>query len=135
MNEPIIIAYTAADAVADGSSTQPFPEIAREAGYLIPVVLTRRAHTAVIEWTRSDYPQDETGRFWDVLTTGRYAAARAAAAPGSTHPFHVFAVANTTASGKPSRSELPRRVELTARLEAFDREMSPCIVIATPGED
>ncbi|MGO2933135.1 DUF6573 family protein [Microbacterium sp.] len=137
MNEfgNVIFAYTAADAVADGLSTRPYPEVATEAGYNLPVILTRAAHTAVIEWTREDYPQDETGRFWDVLTTARRAAQRAAANPGDAFGFNVLRVANTTVNGKHSRAELPQLVALTVRVEVYDRELTPCLVIALPGED
>lgn len=133
-SENVIFAYTAADAVADGHSVRPFPELAEEAGYRIPVVLTRAAHTDVIEWTRTDAAQDETGRFWDVLTMARRAAKLAAEDPGAAFSFQVLRLPNTV-NGKPSRAELPRLAALTVRVEIFDRDMTPCLVIALPGED
>lgn len=133
-SENVIFAYTAADAVADGNSARPFPELAQEAGYNLPVILTRAAYADVVEWTRTDAPQDETGRFWDVLTMARRAAQHAAADPGAPFPFQVLRLPNTV-NGKHSRAEISRLAVLTVRVEIFDRDMTPCLVIALPGED
>lgn len=61
---------------------------AREAGFLVPVVITREAWESAIAWTDADttetgMPQDETGRLWDVLYLAAIAVRRAQRTPGA----------------------------------------------------
>lgn len=131
---PIIYAYTAKDAVADGQSVQLDPTLCIEAGFHIPVIMTRAAWNATVRWDRDDGTCDETGRAWDVLAMGRRAS-KTALANDTRIKFAVLAVPNRTASGRISQAETPRRVILTAMGEGFDRTGTPCIVFALPGED
>lgn len=78
--EPIHV-YTRAQAIADGTLVD-VTETAAEAGFRIPVALTRDAWADCVEWTAADSRrqtyQDEAARLWDVLWMGFLAARRAA---------------------------------------------------------
>lgn len=73
----VIHQYTRAQALADGELVDA-GDLAREAGFRVPVALTRAAWLEAVAWD-SERPemQDETGRLWDVLTMSRFAAGRA----------------------------------------------------------
>lgn len=68
--EPIHV-YTRAQALEDGFLVD-VSETAREAGFKIPVAVTRAVWDQYIEWTIEDTInqtiQDEAGRLWDVLS-------------------------------------------------------------------
>jgi hypothetical protein len=76
--------------------------IAREAGFHLPIALTRAAHEGCVAWTDADLhrtgvPQDEEGRLWDVLSMARRAVADwrswvMDADPGDTVAFTVYRV-------------------------------------------
>lgn len=75
----IISRYTRADAIADGFLVD-ISETAREAGFVVPVAMTRAAWEDFVAWDqavdgkRKGTYQDEAGRLWDVV----YMASRAA---------------------------------------------------------
>jgi len=78
---PVISRYTRAQALEDGVLVD-VTETAREAGFRVPVALTR-AVWALVEPTEEEHRvdlQDEQGRLWDVLWMGCAAARRAARA-------------------------------------------------------
>lgn len=59
--------YTRAMALEDGSLVD-VSEMAKEAGFTIPVALTRAAWSDCVEWGEErEIHQDESGRLWDVL--------------------------------------------------------------------
>jgi hypothetical protein len=68
-----IFAYTRAQAIADGVLVD-VSELAREAGFTVPVAMTLAAWSDLVEWDPfNPIPQDETGRLWDVLMVTRHA--------------------------------------------------------------
>jgi hypothetical protein len=73
----VIYAYTRAMAIADGVLVAVPSELAREAGIVVPAVLTAGAwHEAVAVPPHLRGIQDVTGRLWDVLTMLRIAIRR-----------------------------------------------------------
>lgn len=127
--------YTAQQAVADGLAVEPFPEITAEAGYRLVVLMTTAAYAEAVEWERDDILQDTPARYWDVLFAARLAAKRALSRPGAGFRFEVSRIPNRAANGSQSRAELPIATALYIRVEAFDWELTPCLVISVPGED
>lgn len=130
---PPISIYTVEDGIADCSMVEIDTALRAEAGYRIRVVATRAAWQAVIEWTRTDWPNDETGRAWDVLNTLRGAAKAASGGPGRRCRFSVFRVPNRTKSGRPSESMTATRQQLEVVAQAFNL-VEPCLTILLPGE-
>ena len=76
--EPIS-SYSRAQALDDGILIDA-GTMAREAGFSIPVALTRAAWSDCVEWSDEDSKrqtyQDEAGRLWDVLWMAADAARR-----------------------------------------------------------
>lgn len=77
----IIHTYTRAQALADGALVAVDDKTASEAGFRIPVALTRAAWEDCVTWTDEDEKrkralQDEAGRLWDVLWMASLAARR-----------------------------------------------------------
>lgn len=64
--------YTREDALSDGSLVD-VTSTAAEAGIASPVAMTIAAWDAFVKWSRSDVPQDEDGRLWDVVYMARRA--------------------------------------------------------------
>jgi len=83
---PVIYAYTRAQALADGVLVD-VSNAAVEAGFKVPVAMTRAAWSDFVEWsdedTRRQTPQNESGRLWDVLWMGYVAIASRLRAPES----------------------------------------------------
>lgn len=131
----VYYAYTAQQAVAAGLSVEPFPEVTREAGFRLSVILTTAAYADVVEWTRDDIAQDASGRYWEVLMAARIAAKRALGHPGAPFWFEVNRIPNKAPNGADSRVELPIPARLRIRVEAFDWELTPCLVISLPDEE
>ncbi|MGW2573082.1 DUF6573 family protein [Streptomyces sp. NPDC001537] len=82
----IIHAYTRARALADGVLLAADAELAREAGFRVPVALTSAVWEGCVAWNEGDSerqtPQDERGRLWDVLTMTRHAIRRSGGGGG-----------------------------------------------------
>lgn len=70
----MIYAYTRAQAIDEGSLID-VTDLARDAGFKVPVALTAKVWSDCVAWeqAREIAPQDETGRLWDVLTMARMA--------------------------------------------------------------
>lgn len=64
---PPISVYTKAQAVEDGDAVEVPENIAREAGFKVPVYLTIGAHAEVEVPESVESEQDYTGRLWDLL--------------------------------------------------------------------
>lgn len=83
---PVIYAYTRAQALADGVLVD-VSNAAVEAGFKVPVALTRAAWDDCVEWndedTRRQTPQNASGRLWDVLWMGYVAIASRLRVPES----------------------------------------------------
>ena len=74
---PVIFAYTRAQAIEDGILVD-VSETACEAGFRIPVAVTRTVWTRLIALPDGYRGfQDERGRLWDVLWMARHHALRA----------------------------------------------------------
>ena len=74
---PVISAYTRAQAIEDGILVD-VSETAREAGFRIPVAVTRTVWDRIIALPEGYQGfQDERGRLWDVLWMARHYALRA----------------------------------------------------------
>ena len=74
---PVISVYTRAQAIEDGILVD-VSETAREAGFTIPVALTRTVWTRLVALPEGYQGfQDESGRLWDVLWMARHYALRA----------------------------------------------------------
>lgn len=134
--EPIST-YSRAQAIADGTLVEVV-DLAREAGYNIPVAFTREAWSDLAEWTdaderrKSDYTgNDTTGRLWDVFSVMRGAARRAladAAQHGSGR--HLTQVYRIKREGRGTR---PRLTPFAVHVGGDDSGR-PCITIMLPHE-
>ena len=66
---PVISSYTRADALADGMLVD-VSEMAQEAGFVIPVAVTRSVWDECVDWpeeSEQGFGQSIDGRLWDVL--------------------------------------------------------------------
>lgn len=73
----VIYGHSRAQAIEDGYLVD-VTATAREAGFRVPVALTRAAWADCVEWSEADtvrkhWPQDEAGRLWDVIWMARLA--------------------------------------------------------------
>ena len=74
---PVLSAYTRAQAIEDGFLVD-VSETAREAGFTIPVAVTRSVWSRLIALPEGYRGfQDERGRLWDILWLARHYARRA----------------------------------------------------------
>ena len=74
---PVIHAYTRAQAIEDGILVD-VSETAREAGFKIPVAVTRTVWDRLVALPEGYQGfQDESGRLWDVLCMAHYYVVRA----------------------------------------------------------
>ena len=75
--DPVLSVYTRAQAIEDGILVD-VSDTAREAGFRIPVAVTRTVWSRIIAVPEGYQGfQDERGRLWDVLWTARHYALRA----------------------------------------------------------
>lgn len=70
----LISVYTRAQAIADGTLVD-VTEMAHEAGFSVPVALTRAVWVECVQWDQPGW-QDEKGRLWDVVWMARCAGIR-----------------------------------------------------------
>ncbi|MFO0791017.1 MAG: DUF6573 family protein [Pirellulales bacterium] len=70
---PVIHAYTRAEAIADGVLVAVGEKMARDAGFRVPVALTREVHETYVRVPEGVRLQCETGRLWDILWMTRHA--------------------------------------------------------------
>ena len=98
----LIGSYMRSEALDDGVLVD-VTEMAREAGFVIPVARTRAAWDLCVALSPAAQRacNDERGRLWDVLSMLRWAISRSSA--GSEVRFEVFCV---TESVRPSRVTL-----------------------------
>jgi hypothetical protein len=121
----VISAYTRAQAIADGELVD-VSELARQAGFRIPVALTRAVWERYVKVPAGVTCQDETGRLWDILWMLSYAI-RGRRGRDDELTF-VLRVRNDNREGTPPL------VELKAVCAPSD-DGSPCITIMLPEED
>lgn len=120
----VIHTHTRAQLIEDGDLID-VSETAREAGFMVPVAITRAVWADCVEWTaetdkRKATIQDEAGRLWDVV----YMARRAARVRGD-QPRRVFELYRVPVQGRGIR---PRRVALAMHIGPGD-DLSPVITI------
>lgn len=125
----VIHTYTRAHAIEDGNLID-VTETAAEAGFRIPVALTRAAYADCVEWSDADSRrqtyQDEAGRLWDVLWMAMNAARRGAGRQSL--PFQLYRVP------RGGRGVRPRLVTLITQIGPGDGG-EPVVTIMLPGED
>lgn len=126
----VIHTHTRAQLVEDGDLID-VSETAREAGFTLPVAITRAAWADCVEWTaetdkRKATCQDEAGRLWDVV----YMARLAARVRGD-EPRRLFELYRVPVQGRGIR---PRRVALAMHIGPGDAG-EPVITIGLPNED
>lgn len=121
--------YTREQAIDDGVLVD-VTETAAEAGFRIPVAVTRAAWADCVEWgdvdSKRQTHQDEAGRLWDVLFMAMNAARR-----GGGRQSLQFQFYRVPRGGRGTR---PRLVELVASIGPGDLG-EPVITIMLPGED
>ena len=70
-DDALVFSYSRAQALADGVLVD-VSELAREAGFTVPVAVTQAVWEDCIAWSEEDSDrqthQDQSGRLWDVLT-------------------------------------------------------------------
>lgn len=125
----LIYSYTRQQAIEDGYLID-VSELAVEAGFRVPVAVTRAAWADCVEWSEVDSRrqtyQDEAGRLWDVLWMAMSAARRGAGVQRL-----VFQLYRVPRGGHGVR---PRLVKLVAHIGPGD-DGDPVITILLPGED
>ena len=98
----LIHRYTRAETLEDGTLVD-VTDTAKEAGFGIPVALTRTAWSDCVAWTEEDTEcvvyQDESGRLWDLLWMAINAARRNTEA--SRLEFKVLRVPRDSRTGQP----------------------------------
>ena len=70
-----VYTYTRAQAIADGVQVE-VSKIAREAGIIYPVFLTRAVYDKYVTVPAGVAGQDEVGRLWDIVWMTRFAIIR-----------------------------------------------------------
>lgn len=103
-------------------------EMAHEAGFRIPVALTRAAWDDCVAWDEGDRRQDVKGRLWDVLWMASLAARRKS---GGDEPRRLFSLYRVPMG---SQDGLPQRVALAIHIGPGDQG-EPVITIMQPDED
>ena len=126
--EPIYT-YSRAQAIEDGLLVD-VTAWAKEAGFNVPVAMTRAAWADCVEWTANDSKrqtfQDEAGRLWDVL----YMCFQSARRSKSSDRF-FFNLYRVPRGGK---GVTPRLTKLKAIIGPGD-DAEPVITILEPDED
>ncbi|APO88989.1 MULTISPECIES: DUF6573 family protein [Xanthomonas] len=121
--------HTRADLIEDGDLVD-VSTLAREAGFKVPVAVTRAVWADCVAWSQDDtkrkrVPQDEEGRLWDVLFMARNFAARNA--QGNRVPFALHRVPR---EGKGHQARI-----VTLHMHIGGDNGEPVITIMQPTED
>jgi hypothetical protein len=122
---PVVYAYTRSQAVADGFQVE-VSKVAREAGVLFPVFLTRAVYDAYVTVPPGVTAQDEDGRLWDILIMLRFAIHKAQ--PDQDRLHFALYVRND--------NRRPKLVKLIATCGALDiDDPRPTITVMLPEEE
>jgi hypothetical protein len=122
---PVVYAYTRSQAVADGFQVE-VSKVAREAGILFPVFLTRAVYDSYVIVPPGVTGQDEAGRLWDVLQLLRIAIYQAQ--PDQARLHFALYVRND--------NRRPKLVKLIATCGALDiDDPRPTITVLLPEEE
>ena len=127
---PIIFAYTRAQAIEDGILVD-VSETAREAGFNIPVAVTRTVWDRLVA-VPDGYQgfQDERGRLWDIVWMAHYYARRASNRDRVTMSVLVRDIRKDLRdSNRPPRRDCP-----IVAIGAGDRN-EPVVTIMFPEDD
>ncbi len=119
---PVLHSYTRAQALEDGVLVD-VTATAKEAGFKVPVALTRSVWTSYVEVPHGVVGQDEAGRLWDILFLAAFEARRRRG--GSELRFKVY-VRND--------NRCPRPVELKLLIGPGDHG-EPVATLLLPEED
>ena len=121
----LISCYTRSDAIADGLLVD-VTEAAREAGFLLPVALTRAAWDLCVALSPAAERagNDERGRLWDVLWMLRWAIGRSRGCDGSEIRFEVLCITDRLR---------PSRVTLRSVVGPGD-DRKPAVTVMLPDE-
>jgi len=125
----LISSYTRAQAIADGNLVD-VTITAQEAGFRIPVAITRSVWTDCVEWTDEDNKrlgevQDQAGRLWDVVWMAHVAAKHAAR---KNRPYADFLIERV-----PRFKGMGRKVHLMVDIGPGDSG-EPVITIMSPSD-
>ncbi len=125
----VIHQYSRQNMIDDGFLIEVPAELARQAGFTVPVGILTEVWEDVIAWSDEDsrrqVPQDEAGRLWDLLTVLRVRAK----ACGVDTVF--FTLARVPRDGKSKR---PKNVALKALIGPGD-DPKPVITVLFPDQD
>lgn len=129
-NENVIHRHSRQQMVDDGLLVVVPTELARQAGFLVPLGVLQEVWESCIAWgeedSRHQVPQDQVGRLWDLLTVLRY---KAKASDGGDTIF--FTLVRVPRDGK---SKLPKNTDLKAVIGPGD-DMKPVITVMFPDMD
>lgn len=127
--EPLLT-YSRAQAIADGALID-VTDTAVEAGFTLPVALTRGAWDEVVAWTDQDSrrqtPQGTAGRLWDVVWALRCRSLVKREWPARELWFEVYCVP------RDRKSRVPKPVCLKAVIQPGDRGEA-VVTVMRPGE-
>jgi len=125
----VVYQYTRKNLIDDGDLVEVPADLARQAGFRVPVGILTEVWQSCIEWTDEDserqVPQDQTGRLWDLLNVLRV---RAKACGGDTI---FFTISRIPRDGKSKR---PENVRLKSVIGPGD-DPKPVITIMLPDQD
>ena len=127
----VIDRFTRAQAIADGSLVDA-TELARQAGFSVPVALTSAVWHDCVAWTDEDTentgaPQDETGRLWDIVWVARVRCSGPAGRDTDRVRFTILRVA------RDAKVATPTPVRLDAHIGGGD-DGEPVVTIMFPEE-
>lgn len=126
--KPIYV-YSRMQALEDGVLID-VTEMAKEAGFKIPVAVTYTVWDGYIDWTTEDSRkqthQDQKGRLWDILWMLHLACRRNSDVEYLNYRLYVIP--------RDGRSKKPRQIELKAVIGGGDNG-EPVITIMLPNED
>ena len=127
---PVISVYTRAQAIEDGVLVD-VSDTAREAGFGIPVALTRTVWDRLIALPEGYRGfQDESGRLWDVLWMAHYYAVRAS----DSDRVRMCVLVRDIRKDLRDSNRPPRRHSPIVAIAAGD-EGEPVITIMWPEDD
>ena len=128
-NENVIHSYTRKNMIADGFLIEVPTDLARQAGFVVPVGILLEVWSDCIAWSDEDskrqVPQDEAGRLWDLLNVLRV---KAKTCSGDTVRFKLLRIP------RDGKSETPTMVELKAVIGPGDT-VEPVITVMLPDQD
>lgn len=123
-DEIVISVYSRQDAIEDGVLID-VSEMAREAGFRIPVALTASVRGQYVEVPEGVECQDEAGRLWDILWMCHVEASRSGGEAEIRFRLHVR---------NDNRGGVPPLIELKA-VCGPDDDGGPCVTVMLPEED